>query len=138
MVCRTITAYLMVGTLLACPFPCLAEAACAAGSAGLGGHSSGGGDCCLSVQSDVGQDEGEDCGCNDGGTCLCHGAVMKPHTPPPGPQSDLVAVVHVDEPAARPCATFSGDGVPLGRTACHFPSADSGRMVRALIESLLI
>jgi hypothetical protein len=49
----------------------------------------------------------------------------------------LATLVGIED-ALNLATMASFDRVPVVRTACHFPAADSGRKVRALIESLLL
>lgn len=72
------------------------------------------------------------------GTCLCHGAVVGRHVAPPDPGHEVLGVVAQD--AARlisdlPIAQRNALGE---RASCHFPAAETGREVRALIASFLL
>jgi hypothetical protein len=78
-----------------------------------------------------------DC-CTQGGTCLCHGAILEHCAHPIIIDAGLVAPLPVDA-LPIPGQLFVADSSLLPeRAACHFHSAESGRKVRALIESFLI
>jgi hypothetical protein len=63
--------------------------------------------------------------------------VVQQSIQPPSPLAGLAILVGIEDTLAHaPTSCF--DRVPVPRTACHFPAADSGRKVRALIESLLL
>jgi hypothetical protein len=130
---RAFTVYVLVGVLLGCPFPCLAEAAAGVGCLNRDGH---GGDRCVSCppgEEQPGPDEPD-----QGGTCLCHGAVAERQTPPPAPDSQFVSVLSADSLLGRPALTLFKANASPDLSACDFGSVYSGRMVRALIESFLI
>ena len=133
MALKMATVYLVVAVLFACPFPCLAHVAasgvvCAAGDCGTT-------DGCPCPRPDGGDEPGSDPG---SGTCLCHGAVMDPAAALPSPDAGLVSVLPLDR------LLLGGESFPIQdrtlawRASGHFPSADSGRQVRVLIESLLL
>jgi hypothetical protein len=134
---RAFTVYLVVGVLVACPFPCLAKAAEGTSAACTGGGCGACDCCCPDSGSESDGDGPVTPDCCDGGTCLCHGAVVEPHVQLPSPQAEPAVLACIEDVLAL--AAISGfDAVAVDRTACHFPSADSGRKVRALIESLLL
>jgi len=135
-VVRGFTVHLLVGVLLACPFPCLAKAA-GSGPVAVRGHC-GGGDCCCPKPGSESDQRGptgpERC---DGGTCLCHGAVMDRLVWLPSLDFQLVAILPADE-VSRQHAPAIADARRLDLSACDFAWVCSGRMLRAQIESLLI
>ncbi len=134
---RTATVYLLVAVLLACPFPCLARAAASVGGCAADNCSTT--DACSCPASDRGE-ERPDAPCSDpgSGTCLCHGAVMDRPAALPSPDAGIVSLLPLDGMLLAGEPFFAEDRPLTGRAACHFPSADSGREVRALIESLLL
>ncbi|HEY4760091.1 MAG TPA: hypothetical protein VIH42_05875, partial [Thermoguttaceae bacterium] len=74
-----------------------------------------------------------------GGTCLCHGAIVIHATFAPNIDDGLVTYVPLDALLLAGKSLFiETSGLPRACTVCHFPSVESGRIVRALIESLLI
>lgn len=140
MIPRAATVCLLVAVLLACPLPCLSRAA--ASVRGCGGHSQGQDACCQDACCPR-PESGEDRPCerdsrSGSGMCLCHGAVMDRPTTPPSPDGGLVSVLPLDAMLCAGESFFVEDRILTGRAACHFPAAESGREVRALIESLLL
>ena len=138
MVVRIATVWVLVATLGVCPFACLAESV-AALTASKVEHGSGAADCCCAPSGTPAGDRGP--GDRDpsekGGSCLCHGAVMADHAP----DSELhPAPVFWTIPARSASMAFglSTVGAPAERHACHFANVESGREVRALIESFLL
>lgn len=134
--CKTATIYLVMGTMLLCPYRCLAQAAAVPGTAPPAG-------CCRGCRSSTSES------CNDrpresnsgiqGGTCLCQGAVLQSPAAPPSHDNGLAAFVPVDAlPALARSSILAGSLFAVEHTVCHFPAANSGREVRALIESLLL
>jgi len=63
---------------------------------------------------------------------------MDRHVEMPNPEQAAVTFLPLDAAllVAEPFAIERG--FPTQRAACHFPTADSGREVRTLIESLLL
>lgn len=133
MALQTATVYLLVAVLLACPFPCLAHAAASVDPCAAG-------DCAAACPaSDSGNERSDDpCSDSDSGTCLCHGAVMDRPAALPNPDAGIVSLLPLDGMLLAGESFFVEDRLLTGQAACHFPSADSGREVRALIESLLL
>jgi hypothetical protein len=134
---RKATVCLLVAVLLLCPFACLPHAASDLGKSVARNCLRG--DTCSCPASD--RDEGPldaPCSIPGGGTCLCHGAFVDHPAALPSPDDGIVSLLPLDGmPAAGECF-FTEDGLLAERVACHFPSADSGREVRALIQSLLL
>jgi hypothetical protein len=140
MALRTSTVYMLVCVLLVCPYPCLARAE---------------EKCCESAENDCDCQDRDACSsadstetggntpanpdcCTQGGTCLCHGAILEHCAHPITSDAGLVAFVPA-ETALIPGQSYVADmGLLPERAACHFPSAESGRKVCALIESFLI
>ena len=138
MVFRSGAVYLLVAVLLACPYPCLLRATAYMEASAIGTCRAND-SCCPSPGSKTGKDHpSAPVSCPEGGTCLCHGAVMDRHVEMPNPDHAVVtslppdAMVLVGEPF------HLDNGFSTERTACHFPAAESGREVRALIASLLL
>jgi len=133
---RTATVYLLVAVLLACPFPCLARAA-SVGACAVGNCCRT--DTCSCPASDRGEERSDDpCSDPGSGTCLCHGAVMDRPAALPSPDAGIISLLPLDGMLLAGESFFVEDRLLTGQAACHFPSADSGREVRALIESLLL
>ena len=141
---RAAVAGLAVAVLLGCPYVCMAQAA-RAGKAHTQPRCC---HCCGPNEPAPDQPEGNESGRdrpNDsdsgtqGGACLCHGAVLQSPPTPPGFDHAPAAFLPVDDLPATAKSSIFGDSLfAVEHTACHFPSADSGRKVRALIESLLL
>lgn len=134
----TATIYLLVGTLLVCPYFCLPWAA--ANETACLARGCQGDRCCPSPASVPNGDRpGDSDSRTQGGDCLCHGAVLQSPTTPPSLDSGLAAFLSVNDLLVAARSSILGDNqFAVAHTACHFPSADSGREVRALIESLLL
>ena len=113
---------------MACPFPCLAEGF--ASDATVLPNQCG---CCGPVQPT----EPVPRRSRQGGTCLCHGAVLEHVAQVPALELQPVTVYWFDVALqiVSPSAFYTGD---LQLSACDFAIADSGRAIRALIESFLI
>ena len=134
----TATIYLLVGTLLFCPYLCLPRAA-ANGTASLARDYQG--DCCCPspASGPNGDRPGNSGSKTQGGNCLCHGAVLQSPTISPSLDIALAAFLPIgDLLAVAKSFVCGGDLFAVEHTVCHFPAADSGREVRALIESLLL
>ena len=137
---RRATIYVVMGTLLLCPYSCLGRITAVAETANVA-HDCRGDDCCGPLPgSESGgnrpnpSDSGSQCG-----TCLCHGAVLQSPTIPPAYDNELTAILPVDVLLALTNSSILADSLfAVEHTVCHFPAADSGREVRALIESLLL
>jgi len=56
----------------------------------------------------------------------------------PSPDDGIVSLLPLDGMLFAGESFFVEDRLLAGQAACHFPSVDSGREVRALIESLLL
>jgi hypothetical protein len=140
MVLRAATIHLLVAVLLACPYVCLLGAADSVGpTAARDGRHARCRCCCSGPCSDEGKDRpGKRDSRQESGTCLCHGAVMDRQVSLPNPGHEVVTFLPLD--AAGPLGeSFIADEGFLSRpTACHFPAATSGRILRALIESFLL
>ncbi|MCC6124351.1 MAG: hypothetical protein IT426_05290 [Pirellulales bacterium] len=135
---RVATVHLVAATMLICPYLCMSEAAAAGrGTSALRKHS-GCGCCSRSAPGDDTNGPGKSDSRQESGTCLCRGAVMDRHVVAADADCENVYFAAPDaiEFAGQP-PIFGRSFFPL-RDACHFPTADSGREVRALIASLLI
>jgi hypothetical protein len=135
---RTATIYVLVAVLLACPYPCLIRAAaelekpvtecCGADD-----------DCCGFPCCGADKDHsGAPSSCPEGGTCLCHGAVMERPAAPPILDCAIAAFLPLDAAILIREAAGGERGPITVKAACHFASVNSGRAVRALIASLLL
>lgn len=131
MLVRRAIVWLVIGTVVACPFPCLAEAAQGFASDATVVRNQCG--CCGPVQPT----EPVPLPSSQGGTCLCHGAVLEHVAQVPALELQPVSVYwfEVALQIVSPSAFDMGD---LQLSACDFAIADSGRTIRALIESFLI
>lgn len=134
---KTATVYLLVAVLLVCPFPCLTQAAANVGDCAVGDCATT--EACSCPESDRGNERPDDpCSDPGSGTCLCHGAVMDARAALPSPDDGIVSLLPLDGMLFAGESFFVEDRLLAGQAACHFPSVDSGREVRALIESLLL
>ncbi len=70
--------------------------------------------------------------------CLCHGAVINRPGALPSPDAGIVSLLPLDRMLLASQSFSALDRLLTGQAACHFLCADSGRQVRALIESLLL
>ena len=139
MILRTAIVCLVVAVLLVCPFLCLSNAAAGTGTSSLRGHHSGGCDCCSrSAPQDSKGGPSQPDSRQGSGTCLCHGAVIAQHVAPPTPDNAVVTFLPLDAVLLVRDSFAVERGFSTEQAACHFPVADSGREVRALIESLLL
>lgn len=129
-----------MAVLLACPLVCLSHAAASAeAQASLAVGSRAGCDCCSgSCPRDSNDGSGKPDSRQGSGTCLCHGAVMDRHVEMPIPDHAFVTCLPSDAMAVAAEPLDSDARFVTERAACHFPVADSGREVRALIASLLL
>lgn len=139
MTLRTATVCLVAAVLLVCPYICLSNAAAGTGASSMRGHRSGGCDCC----SHSAPPDSKDCPSQPNsrqgsGTCLCHGAVIAQHVLPPSPDNAVVTFLPLEAVLLVQASSAVERGLLTDQAACHFPIADSGREVRALIESLLV
>jgi hypothetical protein len=139
MILRAIVVCLVACNLLVCPLLCLAQVAAGGATPRAGRACRACGCCCPKPQPDSGRERPANSRSDQGGTCLCHGAVlMKPVVSLPSPQGELAVFVLPEMAAGHSWQVAVADTGGTGRTACHFASADSGRKVRALIESFLL
>ena len=137
---RRATVFIIIGTLLFCPYTCLGRAAAATETDSLA-HDCRGDDCCGSLPgSGAGGDRPKPSHSGaQGGSCLCHGAVLQSPAIMPGVDAGPVAFVAVDDLLAMTRSSiFPYSLFAVEHTICHFPAADSGREVRALIASFLL
>ena len=135
---RRVTVYLLVVTVLACPYPCLARAAVGAQASTIQ-ECREADSCCPRPHSETGKDQsGKPISWPESGTCLCHGAVADRHVAPPDPDAGIAAFLPLDAPFVGWEPFAIERGVFTERAASHFPTANSGREVRALIASLLL
>ena len=135
---RRATIYVVIGTLLLCPYTCLGLTAAVAETVDCV-RDCPDDDCCSPTPaSDSGKDRPSNSS-RQGGNCLCHGAVLQSPAILPGIDAGPVAFVAIDYLlAVTRSSIFSDSLFAVEHTICHFPAADSGREVRALIESLLL
>jgi hypothetical protein len=140
MVGRVTTAWILMATLLLCPGACLGEAVAAHRSPDVG-RDFGATDtcsCCAPSRSTHSQPAPGDPGPGQkGGNCLCHGAVVADHSSDVDFQPLAGFWVILSLPTARGDALSAFDA-SAAKHACHFANVDSGREVRALIESFLL
>jgi hypothetical protein len=133
---RVTTVHVVVAVLLTCPFICLAQAAGLSTSTACDPSGCG---CCPKSASGGGKEcPGKPDPYQGSGTCLCHGAVMDRHVVAPDPGHEFVGFVPLDTGLLAQGPVADEGGLTTQRASCHFPSADSGRAVRALIVSLLL
>ncbi len=140
MVLRTATVYTLVCVLLVCPYPCFARAANTCCEVTEKDCDCQDQDCCCPADSPETGDSlpfNPDC-CTQGGTCLCHGAILGHCADPIIIDAGLVAPLPLDALLIPGQSFVVDNGLLPERAACHFHSAESGRKVRALIESFLI
>jgi hypothetical protein len=138
MVVRMATAWILIATLMLCPFGCLGEAVAALTATEVGRGHGVTDTCCAPSRSPTGDhDPGDRERGEQGGDCLCHGAIMADHSS----ASELLPVpvfwVLQTLPTSTACALSTVDA-PVEKHACHFPNVNSGREVRALVESFLL
>ena len=133
------TVHLLAAILLACPYVCLSSAAAGSGGASPCGSRSGGCKCC-SHPAPQGKKGGpkQPNSRPGGGVCLCHGAVVERHVEMPNPDDAAATCLPSDAMLLLGTPIGRNDGFSTERAACHFPAAESGRAVRALIASLLL
>lgn len=131
LILRHAVIHLLIGTVLLCPSACYVEAA--------GGVSCAQESSCDDHDCSCPQPPGEPASCppNEGGNCLCHGAVMEHVTHVPTLELQPLWFRGADD-APRIDGTSVYGAHDLQPSACDFAVADSGRTVRALIASLLI
>lgn len=135
----TATVHLLAAVLLACPYLCLSNASVVSAKSFMHPSPLRGCDCC----SHSAPQDSKDCPSQPdsrqgSGTCLCHGAVMDRHVEMPNPDHAVVTCLPLDAMVLVGEPFGLDDGFATERAACHFPTAQSGREVRALIESLLL
>ena len=138
MVVRIATNWVLIATLVVCPFACLGGSVAAMTTPEVG-HGCGASDRCCALSGSPTGDRGP---CDrdpsdEGGSCLCHGAVMADHSPDselhPAPVLWTIPALS----ASMACG-LSTVGAPAEKHVCHFANVDSRREVRALIESFLL
>jgi len=136
---RTATIYVIVGTLLFCPYICFIQAGAIQGTSCCVRDNRVSDCCCPSPASEPGKDRPSNPE-TEGGTCLCHGAVLQ--SPTTLPSLDIMPTVFLPSDdllsTAKSSSVLGDDLFAVEHAVCHFPAADSGREVRALIESLLL
>ena len=138
MVGRIATAWILMATLVLCPLACLGEAVAAHWSPDVGRGLGVSGPCsCCAPSTDTQRTPGDPGPGQKGGNCLCHGAVVADHSSDVELQSHAVFWVIPWLPTASADAP-SAIEASAEKLACHFPNVDSGREVRALIESFLL
>jgi hypothetical protein len=138
MIYRIAITWFLVATMLLCPFICMANASVTSGATKRGQLSR----CCCCPCSDSEKSGNAPCkqgSKEQGGTCLCHGAVLQSPTVPSNPNAGPALFVLVDDflPSAK--SVIHADSLfTVVHHSYQFPTADSGREVRALIESYLL
>jgi hypothetical protein len=135
---RVATAWVLVTTLMLCPFACLAKTVATFPGTVTSHSQRDQCTCCCPTGSRTSDDgSGHRVPSGKGGSCLCHGAVLDAGSS--DPQVVAVPVFWADSAVPRLTARSLSlaDSVANGH-ACHFPNADSGREMRALIESFLL
>jgi hypothetical protein len=136
----TATVHLLTAVLLVCPYLCLSHTP--AGASSTCGPRSVCCDCCSRSAPQQNQGDRDRPNQSDSrkgsGTCLCHGAVIDRHAEMPNPHQVVATYLQLD--AAAPTDETSGrdDHLSTIGAACHFPAAESGRELRALIASFLL
>ena len=139
MTLRTAIVCLVVAVLLVCPYLCLSNAAAGLGAASMRGSQGKCCDCCSRSAPQESEDGPNQPDSRQGsGTCLCHGAVMGQHVSPPNSDNAIITFLPLDATIVLGDAFAVERGFSIEQAACHFPVADSGRAVRALIESFLL
>jgi hypothetical protein len=140
---RAAATYLVVAVLLVCPYLCFAGASVScrptAGCNEADDDDSCCDCCCGGPSADHSKGQpGQPDSRQAGGTCLCHGAVMEPAPSLPNPIQ--VSLTLYSPYVAVPLGDVSlwADRSPLPQAACHFAAVESGRILRALIESFLL
>jgi len=137
--CWRVTAYVILVTLLLCPYLCLGRVATACGTDFAANDCRDDDCCCPSPVSDSNKDRPRDSDSGrQGGTCLCHGAVLQPPIILPSVDAGFATFAAVDELSAATSSIFVDRLFAVEHAMRHFSAADSGRAVRALIESLLL
>jgi hypothetical protein len=139
--CGKATVYVTIGTLLLCPYLCLGQvAAVYKTSTGVACDCQDDDCCCPMPASDSDGNRPSDSDSRtQGGTCLCHGAILQSPVAPPSLDCGPVTFSLAGDLSAAAGPSLRGDGLlAVDRAVCHFPAADSGREVRALIDSLLL
>jgi hypothetical protein len=138
MIVRIATVWVLLATLVVCPFACLAESASAVAAVEVGHGCEVVDRCCAPCNTPAGdRDPGDRERSEQGGDCLCHGAVVADHA---SASERLPVPVFWDRqtPPASTGRALSVVDAAAENHACHFPNADSGRALRALIESFLL
>jgi hypothetical protein len=138
---RIVTTWIVLATMLLCPFICLANASISLGSMSGKLFVKPVNCCCQCSDCDKSNNKAP-CQRNvDGqiGTCICHGAVLQSPITPPSLDLGIVEISSVDDLLFSAKSAILADNLfVVNQTACHFPVAHSGIELRALIESLLI
>ena len=138
MVVRIATNWVLIVTLVICPFACLGQSVGTTVASETGAGCRVADRCCAPSGTPTGDRGPSDRDPSDeGGSCLCHGAVMTDHSP----DSELQpAPVFWTIPALSASMAFGvyAVGSLTEKHACHFANVDSGRTLRALIESFLL
>jgi hypothetical protein len=139
---RTGMAHLLTVVVLVCPYFCLPSVAGGMGKSLMCDCCEGGCDFCSDSAPRENQDS-KDCpeqpdSPRGNGACLCHGAVMDRHVELPSP-NDLSGFSFPFAELALAGEILGGyDRFSARMSRCHFPTAESGKAVRALIASLLL
>jgi hypothetical protein len=137
---RVATVHAVAVVLLTCPVVCLSHSA-AAMSAPQGRSRAACGCCCRQLPGPNSPNQerpGKPDSRQGNGTCLCHGAVMDRHVVLPDPGQQVLGLVPPDALLLVLEPWTAERGLFTERVSCHFPTADCGRAVRALIASLLL
>jgi hypothetical protein len=140
MIYRIATTWTVAATMLLCPFICLVRASATLDSA-AGGHQKQVTHSCCACSGCEGHKKAPCQRDSDrqGGTCLCHGAVLQSPTMPPSFDLGTVVFLSSDDLLSSAKSAILADSLfAVEHPACHFPFADSGQELRALIESFLL
>lgn len=138
MVARVTTTWCLIAVLVLCPFACMGPKAATCAEQDAGHYQAARGACCAASKCpDDDRVPRDRKPVPQGGSCLCHGALLADQSP----ASDLQPVPVFWLVQELPMASGTGGrawDVTVETSACHFPSLDSGRELRALIESFLL
>ena len=138
MVARVTTTWCLIAVLVLCPFACMGPAGATCAEQDAGHHQAALGSCCPPAKCPDG--DGAPCDrhpAERAASCLCHGALLADQSPALDLQPVPVFWLVQELPMASGTGGRAWD-VTVENSACHFPSLDSGRELRALIQSFLL
>jgi len=138
--CRQAAVYLLISVTVLCPYLCWDGVTAAPGTAVVVMYDAGNASHHSPFDRDSDENRGNDSGCHHHiGECLCRGAIVQLHITIPGRDEGLTVFMPVDIRLPTIGSAIVNDGLfSVAHAVCPFPSVDSGREVRALIESLLL